>query len=264
METPAGSVVQGGPVLWMRFEPPARARVDGPRGPIEIGWQPPADQPMTLGPEGLRIRGGRWQLPDAVARHVYDRLLRPTRSPSVAARARSQHLSLAGPARILSFSADSQHRNFTLGQVLRNVVLRVRTPHTGPNGTDPPNQTHDDPLDGSFQTHLASFAGERARIEVDGSCRVKRFYPTARGPYPRMTGIATSVVGLTALGSLGLAGMVGRGRRAAMLVAGGGGVWTILWALGTWSHLWSSSATALVLAFATLCAALPIARVDSE
>lgn len=41
-----------------------------------------------------------------------------------------------GPARIISLSADGQHRNFTLGQQEDNLVFRVRTPLTGSNASD--------------------------------------------------------------------------------------------------------------------------------
>jgi len=42
-----------------------------------------------------------------------------------------------GPARIISFSSDASTRNFTLGQHGDRLVLRLRTPFTGPNGTNP-------------------------------------------------------------------------------------------------------------------------------
>jgi hypothetical protein len=42
-----------------------------------------------------------------------------------------------GPARIVSFSADPSNRNFTLGQQRGKLVLRLRTPQTGLNGTNP-------------------------------------------------------------------------------------------------------------------------------
>lgn len=42
-----------------------------------------------------------------------------------------------GPARIVSFSESSGSRNFTLGQNLDELVLRLRTPKTGPNGLNP-------------------------------------------------------------------------------------------------------------------------------
>jgi hypothetical protein len=42
-----------------------------------------------------------------------------------------------GPARIVSFSVDPYHRNFTLGQDRDQLVLRLRTPRTGDNGMRP-------------------------------------------------------------------------------------------------------------------------------
>ena len=42
-----------------------------------------------------------------------------------------------GPARIVSFSTDTGRRNFTLGQDGEQLVLRLRTPATGPNGVNP-------------------------------------------------------------------------------------------------------------------------------
>ncbi len=43
----------------------------------------------------------------------------------------------SGPARIISFSSDASSRNFTIGQQGNLLVLRLRTPETGENGTDP-------------------------------------------------------------------------------------------------------------------------------
>lgn len=43
----------------------------------------------------------------------------------------------AGPARIISYSTDAYHRNFTLGQERGNYILRLRTPRTGENGQRP-------------------------------------------------------------------------------------------------------------------------------
>ena len=42
-----------------------------------------------------------------------------------------------GPARIVTFSRDASNRNFTLGQEADRLVLRLRTPQTGPNGVNP-------------------------------------------------------------------------------------------------------------------------------
>ena len=39
-----------------------------------------------------------------------------------------------GPARIFTISHDNYHRNFTIGQVQKDLIIRVRTPQTGVNG----------------------------------------------------------------------------------------------------------------------------------
>ena len=43
----------------------------------------------------------------------------------------------SGPARIISFSTDPYHRNFTLGQESDRLLFRLRTSQTGPNGMNP-------------------------------------------------------------------------------------------------------------------------------
>jgi hypothetical protein len=42
-----------------------------------------------------------------------------------------------GPARIVTVSSDTRHRNFTLGQEGHDLVFRLRTPLTGENGVNP-------------------------------------------------------------------------------------------------------------------------------
>jgi len=248
----------GGPVLWMRFETPTLARVDGPAGSQHFDWGLPVGQGFQLEPDGLHIREGRWLLPDPVAEHVYGRLI-DANALSVVARVRPENLEQTGPARIVSLSGGPGERDFTLGQRHRNVVFRVRTPHTGPNGVAPGVETRDEPLTGRLQTLVASFDGERGRIEVAGSCRVERFYPSARGPYPLMAGIASTVAGITALAGLGLAGLLGgRRQRLAGLVLGASAAWLILWTLGAWSHLPGFAAIAALLGLAAVAASAPI------
>lgn len=43
----------------------------------------------------------------------------------------------SGPARIISFSSDGHHRNFSLAQERDKLLLRLRTPQTGDNGMKP-------------------------------------------------------------------------------------------------------------------------------
>ena len=46
----------------------------------------------------------------------------------------TDNLNQSGPARIISFSKDHTHRNFTLGQDANRFAIRIRTPRTGENG----------------------------------------------------------------------------------------------------------------------------------
>ncbi len=46
----------------------------------------------------------------------------------------TDNLNQSGPARIISFSNDITHRNFTLGQDGNRFAMRIRTPRTGGNG----------------------------------------------------------------------------------------------------------------------------------
>lgn len=54
---------------------------------------------------------------------------------AVALEVRSYDTRQTGPARIFTVSKDHDHRNFTVGQSGRDLVVRLRTTATGPNGT---------------------------------------------------------------------------------------------------------------------------------
>ena len=56
---------------------------------------------------------------------------------AIEARITPADLRQSGPARIVSFSTDGYHRNFTLAQEKDRLVLRLRTPRTGDNGMRP-------------------------------------------------------------------------------------------------------------------------------
>jgi hypothetical protein len=73
-----------------------------------------------------------------------------------------------GPARIVSFSIDPYHRNFDLGQQGRSVVLRIRTPVSGPNGNNVRAETTPILRAGQESSIVASYDGAVARIHVNG------------------------------------------------------------------------------------------------
>lgn len=56
---------------------------------------------------------------------------------SVQLKFETESLEQGGHARILSYSLDGHHRNFTLCQVNHQIILRLRTTETGGNGTGP-------------------------------------------------------------------------------------------------------------------------------
>jgi len=75
-----------------------------------------------------------------VARDINDKLLRAcqkTNQVTIEGTITISKMDQAGPARIISFSKNSNIRNFTLGQENENIVMRLRTPHTGANGMNP-------------------------------------------------------------------------------------------------------------------------------
>ncbi|HEY3964433.1 MAG TPA: LamG-like jellyroll fold domain-containing protein [Planctomycetaceae bacterium] len=61
---------------------------------------------------------------------------RQTNQLSIEATVRPSLAKQAGPARIVTFSTNVVDRDFTLGQVDDNLIVRIRTPITGPNGVD--------------------------------------------------------------------------------------------------------------------------------
>ena len=73
-----------------------------------------------------------------------------------------------GPARIVTFSRDALHRNFTIGQEHRRIVFRLRTPATGENGADPEAETAPVLTTGRMTFIAATYDGRYSRIYVDG------------------------------------------------------------------------------------------------
>ncbi|MCJ7812172.1 LamG domain-containing protein, partial [bacterium] len=75
----------------------------------------------------------------------------------------------SGPARIVSLSDGPDHRNFTLGQVGKDIHFRVSTPRTGSNGS----RIHliAQSVLNDLQTHhfVATFNRGVERLIVDGS-----------------------------------------------------------------------------------------------
>lgn len=93
---------------------------------------------------------------------------------TIAIHARSETIFQGGPARIISLSDGASLRNFTLGEHRGGIVLRIRTPVTGANGSDP--QTIADGVVSTTTPRLfvATYDGAVFRIYADGVLEAER------------------------------------------------------------------------------------------
>lgn len=140
----------------------------------------------------------------------FAQLARESGSFSVLARVRTDNVSQAGPARIVTYSIDQYHRNFDLGQEGRAFVFRVRTPETGLNGNDGAVQTERRLEPDRGTTVIATFDGAVARVYVNdrlegrgnlaaGQCRVASLCDTHLPLARAIVGACAAVVALVLL-----------------------------------------------------------------
>lgn len=83
----------------------------------------------------LRLEGGRTLVEGA--NELLLAACREKHELTLIAEFKTADMRQTGPARIVSFSLDGQKRNFSLCQERDKLVLRLRTPQTGLNGTEP-------------------------------------------------------------------------------------------------------------------------------
>jgi VanZ family protein len=170
-----------GPELDLLLPPP------GPRT-----WQPgEAGALDVLGP--TLIRGSRppRELCNAVAR---------SGAFAVEVEVASADLAQEGPARIVSYSAGPEQRNFTLGQELGALVFRVRTPWNGPNGANWPLETADGVLAGGWHHVVAVYGQGAAQLFLDGAALAPplRYHQLIRVSEERVVRLAV----ITAIGTI--------------------------------------------------------------
>jgi hypothetical protein len=93
------------------------------------------DGDIRVSPRGWECRGGRSLLEKLGPLLVSS--FQATHELTLAFSLETASLDQKGPARILFLSKDTQTRNLTLGQDEDSLVLRLRTPSTGTNGSNP-------------------------------------------------------------------------------------------------------------------------------
>ncbi|QBQ54427.1 VanZ family protein [Nitrosococcus wardiae] len=104
----------------------------------------------------------------AVSAYAICKSIMASQAFTIEAEIASDDLMQSGPARIISNSIDTHHRNFTLGEKKGDLVLRVRTPQNGDNGSDVELQSNGYILAGGWHHVIASYASGVAKLFVDG------------------------------------------------------------------------------------------------
>ena len=111
-----------------------------------------------LGSFGLKINNGKAQGATATSKKLRDMIARASQAFSIEAWVVPENVSQDGPARIVSFSGNSDERNFTLGQTLYNYNLLTR--HEGSDANGMPGLSTpdaDEVLQATLQHVVATF-----------------------------------------------------------------------------------------------------------
>jgi hypothetical protein len=125
----------------------------------------PSEPPIiSLVPTG----SGRPVFSKAEELRLYDTLV-GTNQLTLLVSMRTSNLEQTGPARIITYSQDRTHRNFTMGQIRNSLSFRLRTPESGANGNDP--SLISGPVLSLNRTFIvaAVYDGRFSKLYVDGN-----------------------------------------------------------------------------------------------
>ena len=197
-------LLQHGPPSDLLLAPPDPSR-----------WRVAADALEVRGPTMIRSAGPARELCEAVMK---------SKAFTAELEIAGTGVAQSGPARILSLSSDINHRNFTLGEEFGRLVVRVRTPWNGLNGTNLPLETEARVLTEGWHRVVFGYAADgTAFLFLDGS-------QIARLPYRTMILIGDEsairiavIVGLLLIATGAVASLLVRPRRwliACVLVYG--------------------------------------------
>lgn len=133
-----------------------------PRDSTNSSWRPRADALEVLKPTLLRSRLPPRELCAAIM---------TSEAFAIEVAVASATAEQGGPARIVSFSIGPLLRNFTLGQELGALVVRVRTPSTGSNGTLMELRVENALLDHDWHHIVVTHADGATTLFMDGRRR---------------------------------------------------------------------------------------------
>lgn len=172
----------------------------------------------TEGSFGVSLSAKHWLHTYTSATYLNDRI-KQSAQLTLDITVQSDNPEQRGPARILSLSKGSVQRNLTVGQEGKNLVLRLRTPLTGTNGSNPEMIIPQVFTDSSPHHLVMTYVDSTLRVYID---KLENLY-TFKIPYFGYQvlyygGIFTPLASL-----LGLIWVITRGRlpvRIALLVSG--------------------------------------------
>lgn len=183
-------------------------------------------EPSGLGKSGIEIKPtfslipprisekeyGKPILPAAQEKQICDTLMK-SGAMTLVVWFHTNSLEQFDSARIVTFSKDQYHRNFTLGQEGGRIVFRLRTPATGLNGFDPPLQTPKVLKTGESLFVAASYDGKISRVYLNGhlvgrlNIAAKRKFGTTLLDYDvplvaTLSGVSTAIFFLSLIGPM--------------------------------------------------------------
>jgi glycopeptide antibiotics resistance protein len=86
--------------------------------------------------QGILLTGDSWLSTQKPATSIEEKIAKTSQFTIITTVA-TANIQQTGPARIVSYSGDTLHSNFILGQEGEDLVFRLRTPLTGKNGNQP-------------------------------------------------------------------------------------------------------------------------------
>jgi hypothetical protein len=152
--------------------------------PSELSWQGTTSEFHGIENEmGVLLTANHWLETTAPAASVTERL-RKTSQFTLNVIVATSNINQTGPARIISISNDLYHRNFTLGQEGDDLVLRLRTPITGEDGSVPELYVSNVFADTNPRHLIISYDGAVLRLYVDGLPHLYSFELVSVGLFP--------------------------------------------------------------------------------
>ncbi len=149
-----------------------------------------------IGAGAQQLDGRNWLRTGWAAVTLEERLVSSSQF-SVLALVATADLQQTGPARIISVSATPYYRNLTLGQEGRDLVVRVRTPLTGFNGTLPEMIIPDIFSDEEPHELIVTYDGLDMSVYVDQAYQAQSvqmvpgtaFFYALIGPFKQTVGV---------------------------------------------------------------------------